>query len=177
MVCLYSQFHLVDTATTDNPKIWTATKVYLIIGTGAIKETKESNLEGDHNNTRWLIILWVPPQMHISLIFHIAEPTKKERHSNAVFLSKDQLTKKKDRILIKDLISNKWKYKTKKQGWFYWRRKAVPSEILVKRLYIPDCKISLAFFSLILKCRTVIKRQVMGISPGYCERGPWLLFS
>ena len=29
------------------------------------------------------------------------------------FLSKDQLTKKKDRILIKDLISNKWKYKTK----------------------------------------------------------------
>ena len=29
------------------------------------------------------------------------------------FLSKAQLTKKKDRILIKDLISNKWKYKTK----------------------------------------------------------------
>ena len=29
------------------------------------------------------------------------------------FWSKDQLTKKKDRILIKDLISNKWKYKTK----------------------------------------------------------------
>ena len=29
-----------------------------------------------------------------------------------------------------------------------WRRKAVPSEILVKRLYIPDCKISLAFFVL-----------------------------
>jgi len=28
-----------------------------------------------------------------------------------------------------------------------WRRKAVPSEILVKRLYIPDCKISLAFLS------------------------------
>ena len=26
------------------------------------------------------------------------------------FLSKVQLTKKKDRILIKDLISNKWKY-------------------------------------------------------------------
>ena len=37
------------------------------------------------------------------------------------FLSKDQLTKKKDRILIKDLISNKWKYRTKKQGWFYSR--------------------------------------------------------
>ena len=37
------------------------------------------------------------------------------------FLSKDQLTKKKDRVLIKDLISNKWKYKTKKQGWFYSR--------------------------------------------------------
>ena len=37
------------------------------------------------------------------------------------FLSKDQLTRKKDRILIKDLISNKWKYKTKKQGWFYTR--------------------------------------------------------
>ena len=36
-------------------------------------------------------------------------------------LSKDQLTKKKDRILIKDLISNQWKYKTKKQGWFYSR--------------------------------------------------------
>ena len=29
------------------------------------------------------------------------------------FWSKDQLTKKKDRILIKDLISNNWKYKTK----------------------------------------------------------------
>jgi len=27
-----------------------------------------------------------------------------------------------------------------------WRRKAVPSEILVKRLYISDCKTSLAFF-------------------------------
>ena len=26
------------------------------------------------------------------------------------FWSKDQLTKKKDRVLIKDLISNKWKY-------------------------------------------------------------------
>ena len=30
------------------------------------------------------------------------------------FLSKDQLTKKKERILIRDLISNKQKYKTKK---------------------------------------------------------------
>ena len=29
------------------------------------------------------------------------------------FWSKDQLTKKKDRILIKDPISSKWKYKTK----------------------------------------------------------------
>ena len=27
-----------------------------------------------------------------------------------------------------------------------WRRKTAPSEILVKRLYTPDCKISLAFF-------------------------------
>ena len=34
------------------------------------------------------------------------------------FLSKDQLTKKKDRILIKDLISNKWKYKTKSKAYF-----------------------------------------------------------
>ena len=29
------------------------------------------------------------------------------------FRSKDQLTKKKERIIIKDLISNNWKYKTK----------------------------------------------------------------
>ena len=35
------------------------------------------------------------------------------------FWSKDQLTKKKDLILIKDLISNKWKFKQKKQGWFH----------------------------------------------------------
>ena len=64
------------------------------------------------------------------------------------FLSKDQLTKKKDRILIKDLISNKWKYKTKKQGWFYSReymifwpifRKARPSfvRVLQKILIMP----------------------------------------
>ena len=79
------------------------------------------------------------------------------------FLIKDQLTKKKDRILTKNLISNKWKYTDKKarlilQSGIYnlltnilegtaWRRKALPSEILVKRLYIPDCKISLAFLS------------------------------
>ena len=30
--------------------------------------------------------------------------------SELIFLSKDQLTKKKDRILIKELISNKWNY-------------------------------------------------------------------
>ena len=35
------------------------------------------------------------------------------------FWSEDQLTKKKDLILIKDLISNKWKFKQKKQGWFH----------------------------------------------------------
>ena len=35
------------------------------------------------------------------------------------FWSKDQLTKKKDLILIKDLISNKWKFKQKQQGWFH----------------------------------------------------------
>ena len=33
-----------------------------------------------------------------------------------------------------------------------WRRKAVPSEILVKRLYSPDCKISLASFVLTKPC-------------------------
>ena len=50
------------------------------------------------------------------------------------FWSNDQLTKKKDRILIKDLISTKWKYILKKrQGWFY---------------SLPDCKISLASFVL-----------------------------
>ena len=37
------------------------------------------------------------------------------------FLSKVQLTKKKDRILIKDPISNKWNIKQKTQGWFYSR--------------------------------------------------------
>ena len=31
-----------------------------------------------------------------------------------------------------------------------WRRKAVPSEILVKEIYISDCKISLAFNFLFL---------------------------
>ena len=32
------------------------------------------------------------------------------------FWSKDRLTKKKDRILIKDLVSNNWKYQTKEAG-------------------------------------------------------------
>ena len=37
-----------------------------------------------------------------------------------------------------------------------WRRKAVPSEILFKRLYIPECKISLAFFVLCLHFQIVL---------------------
>ena len=52
-VCLYSQFSTCRQITiTDNPTIWTATKFYSIIGTVTIKETKETGLEGDQNNTR-----------------------------------------------------------------------------------------------------------------------------
>ena len=41
------------------------------------------------------------------------------------FQIKDQLTKKKDQILIKDLISYKWKIKQKKQGWFSYSREYI----------------------------------------------------
>ena len=65
------------------------------------------------------------------------------------FASKDKLTKKKDQILIKDLISYIWKNRTKKQGWFYNReyifhlpifRKARPSffRVLCKNLKKED---------------------------------------
>ena len=50
------------------------------------------------------------------------------------FLSEDQLITKKDRILIKGLISNKWKYRTKKQGWFYninWKQWSTPANYAV----------------------------------------------
>ena len=68
-------------------------------------------------------LLSTPPLALISLIvlFHLyvksihKGPKWKTGWDNdeVNFLSKDQLTKKKDRILIKNLISNKWKYKTK----------------------------------------------------------------
>ena len=68
-------------------------------------------------------LLSTPPLALVSLIvlFHLYVKSihkgpkwKKGWHNDEVnFLSKDQLTKKKDRILIKDLISNNWKYKTK----------------------------------------------------------------
>ena len=73
-------------------------------------------------------------------------------------LSKDQLTKKKDWVLMKGLISNKWKYKTKEarlilqSGIYvsfdqYFGRHGLP-KYWSKDIYIPDCKISLASFVL-----------------------------
>ena len=97
------------------------------------------------------------------------------KKTNINFWSKEQLTKKKDWILIKNLVSNKWKYKTKearlilrsgvyiilpifrkaRPSFFLhvrpWRKKAVPSEILVKLYIFPDCKIGLASFVLHIK--------------------------
>ena len=50
------------------------------------------------------------------------------------FLRKDQLTKKKERIVIKDVISDKWKYSQgqKKQGWFYSREYIIFKQIFLK---------------------------------------------
>ena len=69
------------------------------------------------------------------------------------FLSNDQLTKKKDRILIKDLISNKWKYKTKKQGWFYDPEEGRPClpKYWLKDYIFPTVKSSLLFLSYIIR--------------------------
>ena len=55
------------------------------------------------------------------------------------FWSKDQLTKEKDKILIKDLISNKWKYKTKEVRLIYSREYIFFTNISEGRPFLLQC--------------------------------------
>ena len=91
-------------------------------------------------------------------------------------LSKDQLIKKKDRILIKDIISNKWKYKTKEARlilqsgiyiyfYQYFGRHSLPS----RSDFWQAPKTTERYMIQLCACVSYWRGQAVG----WCIHGPW----